>query len=86
MCGYKPCSKQECTWSEAHRSACEAREVMRWPVEQRKDYYAKVKSVRGDAACTALIAVVNREWRMASRETEKRSRSHADRALGCCDE
>ncbi len=68
MCGRSPCQKPNCTWSEAHRAACEAREVMRWPSEQRKAHYAKVKQLRGDAALAALIADVNREWR-ATRET-----------------
>jgi hypothetical protein len=63
MCGPKPCSSQGCTWGPAHLAACEAREVMRWPGEKRREYYAKVQSSRGDAAVASLIADVNREWR-----------------------
>lgn len=70
VCGRQPCDSVACTWSEAHRAACEAREVMRWPGEKRKDYYAKVRQVRGDAALAALIADVNREWRRSC-ETRK---------------
>lgn len=40
---------------------------MRWPGEKRKEYYAKVKALRGDAAVAALIAGVNREWRKESK-------------------
>lgn len=66
MCGRFHCGQQSCTWSEEHRFACEAREVMRWPGEKRKDYYAKVKINRGESALATLIAVVNREWRSAN--------------------
>lgn len=66
MCGRSPCGLPSCTWSEQHRAACEAREVMRWPGEKRREYYARVKQARGDAALAALIADVNREWRAAS--------------------
>lgn len=62
MCGNSPCQKPGCTWGESHRGACEAREVMRWPSENRKAYYANVKSIRGNAAVAALVADVNREW------------------------
>lgn len=70
MCGRSPCQSQTCTWSEAHRAACEARAVMVWPREKRHEYYGRVKAMRGDAAAAALIADVNREWRMMSRETK----------------
>jgi len=43
---------------------------MVWPRERRQEYYARVKAVRGDAAAAVLIADVNREWRMVSRETK----------------
>lgn len=63
MCGPSPCSLPSCTWSEAHRAACEARRVMAWPAEERKAYYAKVRAARGHDAAAALIADVNSEWR-----------------------
>lgn len=63
MCGHRPCPSPACTWSEAHRAACEAREVMRWSGEERRAYYAKVRAVRGQDAAAGLIAAVNREWK-----------------------
>ena len=62
MCGQSPCRSPTCTWSEAHRAACEAREVMKWSGEERRAYYAKVRAVRGQDAAAVLIAAVNREW------------------------
>lgn len=66
MCGSSPCGLPSCTWSEEYRAACEAREVMRWPGDERKAYYAMVSRKRGSAAVAALIADVNREWRSAN--------------------
>lgn len=68
MCGSQPCDQPTCTWSEAHRSSCEARTVMHWPGEQRKEFYNRVKTSRGADAVAALIADVNREWRKVSDE------------------
>jgi len=36
---------------------------MRWPVQNRKAYYAKVAEERGDAAARQLVAAVSTEWR-----------------------
>ena len=69
MCGPTPCSKPDCTWSEAHRAACEARLVMSWPSHERKAYYAMVKRKRGDVAAAALIVDVNREWKKTNATT-----------------
>lgn len=90
MCGNSPCQKPGCTWGESHRGACEAREVMRWPSEKRNGYYAKVKSIRGDAAVAALIADVNRELREANgvgntRSDDGRYDSRAVERLGKMD-
>jgi len=43
---------------------------MVWPREKRQEYYARVKEKRGEAAAAALIADMNREWRMVNRETK----------------
>lgn len=63
MCGYLPCDKPECTHSERHRAACEARTVMRWGKGIRQDFYGLVKQWRGEAAAKALAADVSTEWR-----------------------
>ena len=62
MCGQSPCLSPTCTWSEAHRAACEAREVMRWSGEECREYYARVRAVRGQDSAAGLIAAVNLEW------------------------
>jgi len=66
MCGPNPCPSPTCTWSEAHRAACEARTVMRWEKERRDGYYAMVRRHRGDMAARALVADVGRAWRIAN--------------------
>lgn len=63
MCGYLPCCMPFCTWSEEHRAACEAREVMRWPAEKRREYYARVMACRGAEALADLVESVKREWK-----------------------
>lgn len=67
MCGALPCDKTDCTHGEAHRAACEARHVMRWPKERRKSFYAMVKKARGDKAAEKLVADVSDEWRKANK-------------------
>ena len=68
MCGYLPCDKPDCTHGEAHRAACEARTVMRWPRAQRQEYYGRVKRARGDEACQRLTADVSAEYRKTTEE------------------
>jgi hypothetical protein len=63
MCGHHPCDKQDCTHSEAHRAACEARTVMRWPRSARQDYYARVSRARGEKAAKELAAAVSEQWK-----------------------
>jgi len=66
MCGHHPCDKPDCTHSERHRAACEARTVMGWPREQRKEYYGRVTRARGEAAAKALAADVSAEYRKST--------------------
>lgn len=72
MCGPRPCPSPACTWSEAHRAACEARTVMRWDKERRDGYYAMVRRNRGDVAARALVMNVNLEWKRSSDENGAR--------------
>jgi len=67
MCGALPCDKPDCTHSEAHRAACEARTVMRWPRSRRQDFYALVKKVRGEQAARELSQNVSDEYRRAQK-------------------
>ena len=66
MCGHHPCDKPDCTHSERHRAACEARTVMRWPRAQMQEYYGRVTKERGDAACQRLTADVSAENRKST--------------------
>ena len=68
MCGRAPCDKPNCTWSEAWRAECEAREVMRWSREKRAEYYADVKKLRGEAAAQELIKNVREQWTISQRQ------------------
>ena len=54
------------TWREAWRLECEARYLMRKPMEARKAHYAGVLEKRGEAARNELIAEVNRQWALAN--------------------
>lgn len=63
MCGCHPCEKPVCTHSEAHRAACEARAVMRWPKPERLSFYSMVRRNRGEQAARELLANVSAEWK-----------------------
>jgi hypothetical protein len=63
MCGASPCDKLDCTHSEQHRAACEARTVMRWHRAARQDYYARVSLARGEKAALELAAAVSEQWK-----------------------
>lgn len=50
------------TWTQAHREACEVRQVMRWDKPKRAEYFESVERQRGRAARARLMDAVNREW------------------------
>jgi len=62
VCGYQPCDKPTCTWSEQHRFECEARSVMRKPSDVRQAYYRDVLKHRGQDGRQRLVDEVNRQW------------------------
>ena len=51
--------------TEPHRRACEAREILRWPLAERRAYLASVRKARGDTATDALQAEITQQWRRA---------------------
>lgn len=51
--------------TEPHRRACEAREILRWPLIERRAYLAAVRKTRGDASADALQEAVVQQWRLA---------------------
>ncbi len=42
--------------TSAHRLACEARELLRWPLDSRRAYLADIERIRGKGAADALRA------------------------------
>lgn len=40
--------------TSAHRLACEARELLRWPLDARRAYLADIERIRGHDAAEAL--------------------------------
>jgi len=65
MCGRAPCKKPDCTWSEAFRAECEAKSVLRKPLEDRRAYLKDVEARRGKPAVERLKADIERLWRAA---------------------
>jgi hypothetical protein len=51
------------TWTEAWRLECEARHVLTWPLQARRDYLTAVAKARGEAAAQSLKAAISTEWR-----------------------
>lgn len=52
------------TAHEQYRHECEARSVLQWDKDRRKQYYAMVKKNRGEAAVEKLIEEVKRQWKI----------------------
>lgn len=56
-------------YSSEHRLACEARHVMRLNHIKRMEHYGKILPLRGRASVDALIAEVNRQYRISQEQT-----------------
>ena len=52
------------TPQDQFRHECEARAVLQWDKERRKQYYDLVKKNRGEAAAEKLIGEVKRQWKI----------------------
>jgi len=63
MCGPNPCSNPSCTWSPQFLRECEARRVMKLPIDQRREFYAAVKRSRGEKAMNELKVAVSNAWK-----------------------
>ena len=50
MCGASACIPMHpgCTWSEQHRMVCEARDILKMPLEKRRSWMADLEKKRGD--------------------------------------
>jgi hypothetical protein len=48
---------------------CEAREVMKWPRDKRTAHYEAIKLKRGQAASTALVDEVRKQYRIHESKT-----------------
>lgn len=71
MCGLKPCTPMHdgCTWSEAHRIACEARHILAMPLQERRDWLADLEIRRGDIE--SLKTEIRRQFTARKSETLK---------------
>lgn len=58
------------TYTEEWRRICEARTVLRWPLEKRRAHIAAVEKIRGSAAAEQLKKDIITEW-----ERQKNERS-----------
>lgn len=58
------------TSSEAHRAACEAREVATWDTERLNSFLEKVAKARGQAAADKLREGARQAW-IKERSTTK---------------
>lgn len=47
--------------TSAHRLACEARELLRWPLDARRAYLADIERLRGKPAAEALREALKTE-------------------------
>jgi len=65
MCGSRPCARPDCTWSQHHLQACEARHVASQPYAWRNDYYEIVGKKRGAQALAELKQRVGQAWKAA---------------------
>ena len=50
MCGKCECVPitSSCTWSEQHRNECEARDILKMPLDKRRQWLAELEEKRGD--------------------------------------
>ena len=74
MCGHAPCDQPRCTWSDAWRFECEARDVMRKPYDVRHAYYRDVEKRRGKDEKEKLIKEVNQQWKTEQEKHRKKQR------------
>lgn len=59
--------------SPEFRRECEAREVMKWPKEQRVAHYQAIKEIRGQKAADELVAEVKRQHQLQEKRTAELS-------------
>lgn len=50
MCGPSACVPMHagCTWSEQYRNECEARDILKMPLDKRRQWLAELAEKRGD--------------------------------------
>lgn len=52
------------TWTEEWRNECEARELLTWPLAERRKQLALVHEKRGHEAYLKLTDEMTRQWQM----------------------
>lgn len=58
--------------TSAHRLACEARELLRWPLETRRAYLADVERLRGKLATDQLREALRVEHALQNSSQQRR--------------
>jgi len=58
--------------TSAHRLACEARELLRWPLETRRDYLADIERLRGNLAASQLREALKVEHALQNTRNQRR--------------
>lgn len=56
------------TYSEEWRRICEAREILRWPLEQRRTHLRKLEISRGKKAADELKQTMREEFERTKNE------------------
>ena len=59
--------------SEQFRRECEARHVLTWPLEKRREYLAEVEKHRGVDGRQYLETEIRRQWEISGRRLRERS-------------
>ena len=58
--------------TSAHRLACEARELLRWPLETRRDYLTDIERLRGKLATDQLREALKVEHALKNTSKQRR--------------
>ena len=65
------------TYSEAWRAECEAREVLRWKLKDRRKYLVKVEEHRGLVGRQKLEEELIRLWNLRTKQSNTSSQTQA---------
>lgn len=72
------------TWTEQYRNECEARELLSWPLVDRRKQLALVHEKRGHEAYLKLTDEMTRQWKLLKnpQSEQKTSSGKTQQSLG----